>query len=411
MGIVKIDGLSVSFGKHEVLTDINIEIKKGEFVTILGPNGSGKTTLLKSISNMIETRKNTVWVDGQDVFLMKAKERARLMSVVPQNTDVVYEFTCQDVVMMGRYPHVSRFKGETEKDKDIVLKAMQTTNVEYLKDRFFTEISGGERQRVVLAQAIAQDPELILLDEPISNLDPQYQVEILDTVKKLSIEKGLTVIAILHDLNFASMYSDKVILMKEGKIFTSGMAQDVLTAENIKRVFDADVLVSKSPVINRPHIYSKSKGFFEKPKEKIHIVCGGGSGSDLIHELHHLGYRLSVCVLNKGDVDWQLAKDYGLDMVEESPFRPISEESYQKNLSNIKKADAVIICPVFFGYMNLENLEVLCENEVSDKDIYIIGDGDFKDRDFTDGRASEILCSLMGRKTCRKGFLDEDSRK
>lgn len=411
MGIVKIDGLSVSFGKHEVLTDINIEIKKGEFVTILGPNGSGKTTLLKSISNMIETRKNTVWVDGQDVFLMKAKERARLMSVVPQNTDVVYEFTCHDVVMMGRYPHVSRFKGETEKDKDIVLKAMQTTNVEYLKDRFFTEISGGERQRVVLAQAIAQEPDLILLDEPISNLDPQYQVEILDTVKKLSIEKGLTVIAILHDLNFASMYSDKVILMKEGKIFTSGMAQDVLTAENIKRVFDADVLVSKSPVINRPHIYSKSKGFFEKLKEKIHIVCGGGSGSDLIHELHHLGYRLSVCVLNKGDVDWQLAKDYGLDMVEESPFRPISEESYQKNLSNIKKADAVIICPVFFGYMNLENLEVLCENEVSDKDIYIIGDGDFKDRDFTDGRASEILCSLMERKTCRKGFLDEDSRK
>lgn len=411
MGIVKIEGLSVSFGKHEVLTDINIDIKKGEFVTILGPNGSGKTTLLRSISNMTQIRRKTVWVDNHDVFLMKAKERARLMSVVPQNTDVVYEFTCHDVVMMGRYPHVSRFKGETEKDKEIVLKAMQTTNVEYLKDRFFTEISGGERQRVVLAQAIAQDPEVILLDEPISNLDPQYQVEILDTVKKLSIEKGLTVIAILHDLNFASMYSDKVILMKEGKIFASGMAQDVLTAENIKTVFDADVLVSKSPVINRPHIYSKSKGFFEKPKERIHIVCGGGSGSDLIHELHHLGYRISVCVLNQGDVDWQLAKDYGLDMVEERPFRPISEESYQKNLSNIKKADAVIICPVFFGYMNVENIEVLCESEVSDKDIYITGDGDFKDRDFTDGRASQILCSLMERKTCRKGFLDEDIRK
>lgn len=411
MGIVKIEGLSVSFGKHEVLTDINIDIKKGEFVTILGPNGSGKTTLLRSISNMTQIRRKTVWVDNHDVFLMKAKERARLMSVVPQNTDVVYEFTCHDVVMMGRYPHVSRFKGETEKDKEIVLKAMQTTNVEYLKDRFFTEISGGERQRVVLAQAIAQDPEVILLDEPISNLDPQYQVEILDTVKKLSIEKGLTVIAILHDLNFASMYSDKVILMKEGKIFASGMAQDVLTAENIKTVFDADVLVSKSPVINRPHIYSKSKGFFEKPKERIHIVCGGGSGSDLIHELHHLGYRISVCVLNQGDVDWQLAKDYGLDMVEERPFRPISEESYQKNLSNIKKADAVIICPVFFGYMNVENIEVLCESEVSDKDIYIMGDGDFKDRDFTDGRASQILCSLMERKTCRKGFLDEDIRK
>ena len=139
---------------------------------------------------------------------------------------------------------------------------MQTTNVEHLRDRFFTEISGGERQRVVLAQAIAQDPEVILLDEPISNLDPQYQVEILDTVKRLSIEQGLTVIAVLHDLNFASMYSDRIILMDDGRIYKSGIVEEVLTADNIRKVFDTEVLVSRSPVINRPHIYSKSRGFF-----------------------------------------------------------------------------------------------------------------------------------------------------
>ena len=285
---------------------------------------------------------------------------------------------------------------------------MQTTNVEHLRDRFFTEISGGERQRVVLAQAIAQDPEVILLDEPISNLDPQYQVEILDTVKRLSIEQGLTVIAVLHDLNFASMYSDRIILMDDGRIYKSGIVEEGLTAGNIRKVFDTEVLVSRSPVINRPHIYLKSRCFFEIPKEKIHIICGGGSGSDLMHQLHHLGYRLSVCVLNQGDMDWQTAKDYGLEMVEESPFRPVSEESYRKNLENIISADAVIICPVCFGYMNLANIEILCEPQLKDKEIYMIEEVDYRARDFTDGRASEILSGLMERKTCRKGFLDED---
>lgn len=138
---------------------------------------------------------------------------------------------------------------------------MQTTNVEHLRDRFFTEISGGERQRVVLAQAIAQDPEVILLDEPISNLDPQYQVEILDTVKRLSIEQGLTVIAVLHDLNFASMYSDRIILMDDGRIYKSGIVEEVLTADNIRKVFDTEVLVSRSPVITDSTYIQKSRGF------------------------------------------------------------------------------------------------------------------------------------------------------
>ena len=127
-----------------------------------------------------------------------------------------------------------------------------------------------------------------------------------------------------------------------------------------------------------------------------------------MHQLHHLGYRLSVCVLNQGDMDWQTAKDYGLDMVEESPFRPVSEESYRKNLENIISADAVIICPVCFGYMNLANIEILCEPQLKDKEIYMIEEDDYRARDFTDGRASEILSGLMERKTCRKGFLDED---
>lgn len=409
MVIVRVNELNVSFGRHEILRDINLDIKKGEFVTILGPNGSGKTTLLKSISNLIKTGKDVIWVDNQDVFLLKAKEKARKLSVVPQNTDVTYEFTCYDVVMMGRYPHINRLKGETQKDKDAANSAMETTNVYYLKDRLFTEISGGERQRVILAQAIAQEPQVILLDEPISNLDPQYQIEILDTIKKLSIEKKLTVIAVLHDLNLASMYSDQVILMDRGGIFQKGTAEEVLTKENIKKVFDADVLVSPSPVINKPHIYSKSRGFFQKTREKLHIVCGGGSGSDLIHELHHKGYKLNVCVLNQGDLDWKTAREYGLEMVEESPFKEISRESYQENLNNIKASDAIIICPTYFSNSNIDNLAVLEEPSLADKTVYVIEDGNYKERDFTQGKASAILGRILKRKNCKKGLFNEDN--
>lgn len=410
MGILSIRDLNVSFGKNQILKNINLDIKKGEFLTIIGPNGCGKTTLLKSISKLISVEKKSIFIENKDISSIKIKEMAKIISAVPQNTDVTYEFTCYDVVMMGRYPYVNRLKGESKDDIDIVEYAMDMTNVMHLKNRLFTAVSGGERQRVVLAQAIAQDPEIILLDEPISNLDPQYQVEILDVIKKLSIEKNLTVVAVLHDLNFTSMYSDKIVLMKKGSIFKTGDADEVLTKENIKQVFDTEVLVSKSPVVNKPHIYQKTKGFFEKTKSNIHIICGGGSGSDLIHELHHRGYILNTCVLNHGDMDWNTAKECKIKFVEEDPFNKITKKSYLNNLENIKQSNAVIICPTYFSNMNILNLEVLNEPEILDKEIYIIIDGDYKTRDFTEGVASKLIEKIMKRNTCKicKGsFLDE----
>ena len=259
MGILSIKDLNVSFGTRDILKNISLEINRGKFTTIVGPNGSGKTTLLKSISKLINIEKNVIYINGKDLKTINVKEMARQISVVPQNTDVTYEFTCYDVVKMGRYPYVNRFKGETEEDIAIVENAMKKTNVEHLKDRFFTEISGGERQRVILAQAIAQEPDIMLLDEPISNLDPQYQIAILDTIKQLSLDEELTVVAVLHDLNFAAMYSDQIVLLKDGNIFKTGEVSEILTEGNIKHIFDTEVMVYKSPVVDGPHIYSKSK--------------------------------------------------------------------------------------------------------------------------------------------------------
>lgn len=405
--MIKISNLSVSFGSNEVLKNINLEIHKGEFVTILGPNGSGKTTLLRSIANAVKSSGGSILIEGQDICLMKPKEKAQKLSVVPQNTDVAYEFTCYDVVMMGRYPHIARLKGESQKDIEVVEESMRLTNVSHLRDRLFTEISGGERQRVVLAQAITQEPKVILLDEPISNLDPQYQIEILDTIKSLSLEKNLTVVAVLHDLNMAAMYSDRIVLLDQGKVYKIGTVEQVLTKENITKVFDTPVYVSQSPVINKPHIYSKSKGFGTKTKEKIHIICGGGSGINIIHQLYHNGYILSICVLNQGDMDWKIAKEYKLNMVEEKPFVEIREQSYKKNLENILDSDHVIVCPAYFGHLNIKNLSILLEPTLENMPITFVNVEDYKQRDFVDGESIKIIEALLQRSNCERRDTDE----
>ncbi|MEI7885711.1 MAG: ABC transporter ATP-binding protein [Clostridia bacterium] len=401
---VRIEKLEVNFGPRTVLQEVSLSIEKGRFVTIVGPNGCGKTTLLRSITAAVKKTGGAVYLHGTEVEQLAQRERAKSLAVVPQNTDVAYEFSCYDVVMMGRYAHIKRWQGEQIKDREMVEVAMMQTNVAYLRDRKFTEISGGERQRVILAQALAGEPTVVLLDEPVSNLDPQYQIEILDTMKRLSVEKKLTVIAVLHDLNLASMYSDEIIMLQAGKVVGIGTPEVVLTKENIERVFATEVLVSPSPVMNKPHIYAKSKGFFLDEKEKLHLICGGGSGTPYMHQLFHLGYQLSVCVLNEGDLDWQTLKEFGLPMLEEKPFAPISPESYQAHLKLLQAADAIIVCPSYFSPANLPNLTILLEPVLAEKKVYLLASETSADRDFAAGEVTRVYQILSQRPNCEQGL-------
>lgn len=249
---IKVQDLTYSCDKSEILHNINIDFKENKFYSIIGPNGSGKTTLLKNISKILKPQKKTIFIEDMDVLSLKNKFLAKRLAVVPQTTSIDFDFSALDVVLMGRTPYIPKFKNESDKDYDIAKEAMEMTNTWELRDKPINKLSGGERQRVIIARAITQRTDIILLDEPISHLDIHNQIEILNTIK--SLNNKLTVIAVLHDLNLAIQYSDYLILMDNGSIVTQGTPDEVITEKNIKKVYKIDICMIKNPLNGKPYI-------------------------------------------------------------------------------------------------------------------------------------------------------------
>lgn len=244
--------LSFSYDKKQILNDINLSFSKGKFYSIIGPNGSGKSTLIKNLSKIIEPDHSTVFIDDEDICTLNNKKLARMMAVVPQNILIDYDFSVFDIVMMGRSPYKRRFEEFNAEDERIVEKYMKITNTWDQRDELITELSGGETQRVIAARALSQETDIILLDEPTSHLDIQYQIEFLNIFKKLRNEK--VIIVVLHDLNLASMFSDEIILIKDGKVTAKGKPQEVITRENIKSVYNISVEILQNPISKCPYI-------------------------------------------------------------------------------------------------------------------------------------------------------------
>jgi len=237
-----------------VLHNINLSVGAGEMVGLIGPNGSGKTTLIKLASGILKSKRGEISLDGSNLRRLSRKSIARNVAVVPQQFHIPFAFTAAEVVTLGRIPFLKAFAGESEVDKRFVTNALELVGVSELRERRFDELSGGERQKVILAMALAQQPKLLLLDEPTVHLDIAHQVEILELVRRLNVEQGLTVVAAMHDLNLAALYFDRLILLKEGRVSADGTPAQVLTEERIREVFSALVRVESHPVTGVPHI-------------------------------------------------------------------------------------------------------------------------------------------------------------
>lgn len=251
---VEVKKLSHSYDTSLILKDVSLKVNKGDFAGIVGPNGSGKTTLVKNIMRSLTPDRDTVFVSGEDVRSLSTKNLAKVLGAVPQTNVIEYDFTAHEIVLMGRAPHIGRFQRESEYDFDIVESAMKKTDTWHFKDRSVKELSGGERQRVIIARALAQEPEVLVLDEPVTHLDIKHQIGLMELTKNLCQEKGITVIAILHDLNFAMSYCDHVMLVHQGSIVESGSPRHILTEENIKSVYDIDVCIVDHPKTGQPYI-------------------------------------------------------------------------------------------------------------------------------------------------------------
>lgn len=253
MSIVKVEDLHFSYGKNKVLSGINFDIDGFKMVGIIGANGSGKTTLLKNISGYLKPHRGSVYIAGKNVSGMNSREKARYIGYVPQDMYSDFEFSCIDIVMMGRTPYLRRFQRETENDLSIVKESMILTDTWDLRDRYINELSGGQRQRVYIARALAQQPKILLLDEPVSHLDIKYQIDILSMLKQLT-SKNILVFAVLHDINLTSQFCDIILMMDSGKIISKGTPDEVLTVENIKKVFSIDADVYRNPVSDTPYV-------------------------------------------------------------------------------------------------------------------------------------------------------------
>jgi len=251
---LKIRSLDFGYFKENILKEVSFTAKSGEVMGIVGPNGSGKTTLLKCIRKALVPRKGKIMIDGEDIMGWERSEIAKYFAVVPQNTNISFPFTVLEIVMMGRIPHLKRMQSESEKDIEVVKRAMRMTAIDRLYYRYVNNLSGGVVQRVVIARALAQEPKILLLDEPTSNLDINHQFETMKLIRDLARKEGMIVVIISHDLNLSMRYCDNLILLKEGKVFSSGSPESVLTKENIRNVYGVEAMIEYNAIIDSNQI-------------------------------------------------------------------------------------------------------------------------------------------------------------
>ncbi len=398
--------LTVGYDGEPVLRNVNLTAARGQFIGLVGPNGSGKSTLVRALSRVLRPMSGRAMLDAVDIYEMSARELARRLAVVAQNYTVAFDFAVRDIVLMGRAPHLSRFGVERPRDYKIAEEAMELTHTLVFADRPITSLSGGERQRCMIARALAQQPSVLLLDEPIAHLDINHQIQILDLARRLTTERGLATVVVLHDLNLASQYCDQLILVSQGKVMAEGSPQEVVTEACIRVAYGTDVHVRQHPITGRPYVTLVSRLPVQAPPTRrttIHLICGAGTGARLMRRLGEMGFAVSVGVVNVADSDQIEAETLDLRRVEEAPFSPITEETHGRNLEMAREANVVLVTGIPVGDGNLRNLEAAVKARGFGRRVLLIDDPPIPGRDFTDGAATALQRQVLnaGAELCR----------
>jgi iron complex transport system ATP-binding protein len=405
--IIRMESVDFRYPERPIFSGLSLSLEGGEVLGLIGPNSSGKTTLLKLMDGLLQPQRGRILLEERNLDQIPRAQVARTIAVVPQAMEVPFSFTVGEIVLMGRAPYLTRFGWEKQKDLDVAREAMALTDVAGLGDRTFWELSQGEKQRVLIARALAQEPRIILLDEPTSHLDINHQVEINELIRGLNLQKGLTVLHISHDLNLAAEYCHRIVLLHQGSVFSAGVPSEVITEENIRRVYETKVLVEKNPLSGAPRITLLGKGKMEQPgpQRTVHIICGEGSGVDSARRLLLRGYRVSLGVLNTGDTDQKIGRTLGLPMALEGPFSSISERGMEENRKLIEKADLVLVERFHVGPGNLDNFRAALEALEKGKKVIVLENN--LEYDFTGGEAKAYYRRLK-----EKGavFIPDHSR-
>lgn len=347
-----LDHLTVGYDKKPLIKDICIGIEKGEIVTLIGPNGSGKSTILKSITRQLKLVGGNVEFDGKNLHELSFRELSTKMAVVLTERMKPELMTCHDIVATGRYPYTGRLGMLTREDEEKVEKAMRAVHAEELGGRDFNAISDGQRQRVLLARAICQEPEVIILDEPTSFLDIRHKLELLAILRRMAKEKGITVIMSLHEIDLAQKISDKVVCVKGDRIAGFGNPEEIFTEEKIRELYGID-----------NGYYDPCFGSVELPrvvgKPEVFVLSSCGTGIPVYRKLQKAGIPFAAGILYPGECDYQLARLLASEIISEEPYEPISCETYRKALEMMEQCKKVINAGVKTGKMNQKAEELL----------------------------------------------------
>ena len=352
----KTEALTVGYNGKPLIKDIEIRIKKGEILTLIGPNGSGKSTILKSITKHLAAISGLVYIDGKNLAAISAANTAKKISVVLTERIKPEMMTCREVVSMGRYPYTNHFGRLTERDREIVWESLEKVHAADLAEREFSDMSDGQKQRIMLARAICQEPDIIVLDEPTSFLDIKHKIELLDILRNMSAEKGITVIMSLHEIDLAPKISDKVMCVKGDRISRFGVPDEIFCADIINDLYD----------ITRGS-YNMTFGSVELSRPagdpKIFIIAGNGRGTPVYRKLQKHGVPFMTGILFENDIDYQTALSLASKIYSEKAFCDISDDVFANALCGMKSASAVICACGDGGIYNQKNIKLRIEAE------------------------------------------------
>jgi iron complex transport system ATP-binding protein len=397
--VITVADVVVELGGARVLDGVSLAVEEGTFVGLVGPNGAGKTTLLRTVNGALTPASGRVTVAGEDVHDLPSRAASRLVATVPQTTTLSFDFDVRQAVEMGRTPHRSRFAGWRPEDAAAVDRAMDRTGIESLAERPVTAISGGERQRVLIARALAQETPVVLLDEPTASLDINHQVRTLELVRDL-VGEGKTAVAAIHDLNLAAHYCDRLVLLSDRAVLASGPPAEVLTEERLRAAFGANAVVSRHPVTGSVYVTA-----LPEPSGtavgRVHVVGGGGNAARLLYLLSAAGYTVTAGALNEGDTDTETARHLGLDVVTVPPYAAVDDAARAAVDDHVTAADVVVVADVEVSAGNRPNLDAAAAAD----ELVVVEERPFETRNF-DGRRGRAAYDRLRRRATVVGARD-----
>jgi len=356
--------LAVGYGDRTVVGEINLQAAKGQLICLLGPNGSGKSTILRCLAGLLAPLKGTVYLKGRPLSALEARSLARTLAVVLTERPSPGQVTVFELAAMGRYPYTGFLGRLSRDDLAKTWEALHLVNAHELAGRYFGELSDGEKQKVLLARALVQDPEVIVLDEPTSHLDVKHRLEVMAILRKLSRAKGITVILSLHEVDLALKYCDLALLVKEGKILAWGPPEEVLSEETVSALYDMDTARFSHCLGG---IELKNSG-----RRCVFVLAGAGAGAPLYRLLNKHGFGVATGVLHENDIDYHVAKALGAAVVGERPFEEIGSGALEQALRCSREAEAVIDTGFPVGSLNRRNVELARRLLAQGKAVYCL---------------------------------------